>query len=112
MTEVRPISVVHAAGSLLRSGVRTGCVPALGLALLLQIAPADQTPAGPTTFQITSVHQIRLLASQTPDTSYSIHLEGDVWWVDPRQGKFVLKDESGAELLEMNLPDRTIQPGA
>ena len=53
--------------------------------------------------EITNVHQLRLLAAQIPKTSYSIHLEGDVWWAHPTDGRFVLKDASGAEELEADL---------
>src|SRR5579862_4296072 len=56
-----------------------------------------------TTTEITNVHQIRLLATQIPTANYSFKLEGDVWWANPAEGRFVLKDDSGAEELEMNL---------
>lgn len=60
---------------------------------------------------ITNVHQIRLLAAQIPKSSYSIRLEGDVWWARPSDGRFVLKDDSGAEVLEMDLHGQPIAAG-
>ena len=60
---------------------------------------------------MTNVSQIRLLAAQTPTASYTIQLEGDVWWANPLQGKFVLKDDSGAEELEMDFHGESVEPG-
>ncbi|HUD83734.1 MAG TPA: hypothetical protein VMQ67_09535, partial [Candidatus Saccharimonadales bacterium] len=57
---------------------------------------------------MTNVSQIRLLASQTPTSSYSFHLEGDVWWANPASGKLVLKDDSGAEELEMDFQGQSV----
>jgi signal transduction histidine kinase len=51
------------------------------------------------------------LSSQNPKLSYLIHLEGDVLWADPAQGKFVLRDTSGAVELEMDLHDQSLEPG-
>jgi signal transduction histidine kinase len=77
----------------------------------LQAAAADPSATGPAPAEVTNVHQIRLLASQTPDTSYAIHLEGDVWWADAAQGLMVLKDDSGAEELQVDLPGQFVEPG-
>jgi signal transduction histidine kinase len=33
----------------------------------------------------------------------TVRLEGEVWWANPAQGRFVLKDDSGAEALEVEL---------
>jgi hypothetical protein len=67
------------------------------------VAGADQPAAAQTQIEVTNVHQIRELASQTQDACYAIRLEGNVWWADAAQGKLVLKDDSGAELLELEL---------
>jgi signal transduction histidine kinase len=61
--------------------------------------------------EVTNVSQIRLLATQAPKVSYSIRLEGDVWWVNPSQGKFILKDDSGAEELEIDLHGKSLESG-
>src|SRR5271165_259589 len=74
----------------------------LAAGLFAQTARADPILNDQTTAEVTNVSQIRLLASQTPNASYSMHLEGDVWWASPLQEKFVLKDDSGAEELEMD----------
>ena len=61
--------------------------------------------------EITNVHQIRLLATQVPTAAYSFHLEGDVWWANPAEGRFVLKDDSGAEELETDLQNQPLTAG-
>jgi hypothetical protein len=60
---------------------------------------------------VTIVSQIRLLASQKPTASYSFHLEGDVWWANPSSGTLVLKDDSGAEELEMDFQGQSVEAG-
>ncbi len=76
-----------------------------------QPAGADQAFGHQTSTEVTNVRQIRLLATQIPTTSYSIRLQGDVWWVNPAAGKLVLKDDSGAEELEMDLPGEPVESG-
>src|SRR5882757_3247121 len=63
------------------------------------------------TIEITNVHQIRLLAAQISKASYSIHLEGEIWWAHSADGRFVLKDDSGAEELEMDLRGQVLSAG-
>jgi signal transduction histidine kinase len=75
------------------------------------MARADDVPARQHSAEVNHVGQIRLLASQTPTASYSFHLEGDVWWANPASGKLVLKDDSGAEELEMDLQGQPVEPG-
>lgn len=82
------------------------CGWTLGAGLVTQMARADQA-----SIEVTNVHQIRLLAAQTPKASYSVHLEGDVWWANPARGEFVLKDDSGAEELEMDLHGQSVESG-
>jgi signal transduction histidine kinase len=60
---------------------------------------------------VTNLAQLRLLAIQTPGVSYSVQLEGNVWWVNPAQGRLVLQDSSGAAELEMNLPELSAEAG-
>jgi signal transduction histidine kinase len=79
--------------------------------LVTQMAQAEQTLNDQTSVGITNVHQIRILATQTPKTSYSIRLEGDVWWANLTEGKLVLKDDSGAEELEMDLHGQSVESG-
>ncbi len=82
------------------------CGLALFLGFFHQIAQADQA-----SIEVTNVYQIRFLAAQTPKASYSISLEGDVWWANPARGEFVLKDDSGAEELEMDLHGQSVESG-
>ena len=79
--------------------------------LFVQTARADLSSDSQATAEVTNVSQIRLLAAQIPTASHTIQLEGDVWWVDPLQGKFVLKDGSGAEELEMDFHGESVEPG-
>jgi len=88
-----------------------GCEFILAAGSVAQTALADQPPNNQTTSAVTNVSQIRSFASQSPNTSYSIRLAGDVWWANPSQGKFVLKDDSGAEELEMDFHDRSVASG-
>jgi len=78
----------------------------LGAAYWMQTAVAEQGTA-----DVTNVVQIARLSSENFSLSHSIRLEGAVWWANPAQGRFVLKDESGAAELEMDLAGRSIQPG-
>ena len=69
------------------------------------------SPAAPAAPAVTNVLQLSRLNSQGSDVSYFIRLEGGVLWANAAQGRFVLKDESGAVELEMDLAGRLIQPG-
>jgi signal transduction histidine kinase len=60
---------------------------------------------------VTNLVQISRLSAQNPKISFLIHLEGDVLWADPAQGRFVLQDASGAEELEMDLHGLSLEPG-
>jgi signal transduction histidine kinase len=61
--------------------------------------------------EVTNVRQTRLLASQIPKASYSIRLKGDVLWANPIRGQLVLKDDSGAEELEMDMRGTPVKAG-
>ena len=87
------------------------CGLTLGAGWVTQTARAEQTLNDQTSAEVTNVHQIRLLAAQTPQASYSIRLEGDVWFASPSRGKLVLKDDSGAEELEMDLHGQSVESG-
>jgi signal transduction histidine kinase len=75
------------------------------------MARAEQAPAGRPFPAVTNVAQVRRLASQNPGASCFVQLAGTVWWADPAQGRMVLQDTSGAEELEMDLSDLTVQAG-
>jgi signal transduction histidine kinase len=87
------------------------CCLIFGAGWGLRAAAADESATAPAQVEITNVHQIRMLAGQTPDASYAIRLEGDVWWADSAQGKLVLKDDSGAEELEMEFQNGFVESG-
>lgn len=79
--------------------------------LAAQTARAGQSFDNQTTTIITNLNQVRLFARQTPNTSYAIHLEGDVLWVNPPKEEFVLKDNFGSEKLEMDFNGASIESG-
>jgi signal transduction histidine kinase len=88
-----------------------GCGFMLGAALIIQTAAAEQGTTGQPAFDVTNVLQVARLSSENPNISHAIRLEGTVWWANPAQGRFVLKDESGAAELEMDLAGQPIKPG-
>ncbi|MGA2178855.1 MAG: ATP-binding protein [Verrucomicrobiota bacterium] len=88
-----------------------GCSLMLGAALIIQTAAAEQGMASQPAFDVTNVLQISRLSSADSKVSHAICLEGTVWWANPAQGRFVLKDESGAAELEMDLAGQLVQPG-
>jgi hypothetical protein len=91
--------------------VLAGCSLILGAGLATQTAAADEVPTNPPAFDVTNVLQISRLSSADPKVSHAIHLEGTVWWANAAQGRFVLKDESGAAELEMDLAGQPVQTG-
>jgi signal transduction histidine kinase len=87
-----------------------GLIFGVGLALPAAVR-ADPAAAEAATPDVTNVVQLSRLGSQNPNVSYLIRLEGDVLWVDPAQGKFVLQDASGTEELAMDLHGQLPPPG-
>jgi signal transduction histidine kinase len=87
------------------------CCLMFGAGWGLPAVAAGQPAVAQAQIEVTNVQQLRLLASQTSDAGYAIHLEGDVWWADPAHGRLVLKDDSGAEELEMELQDGFVGAG-
>jgi signal transduction histidine kinase len=90
---------------------RVSCAWTLSIALAVQTARAGDPPAPQNEVEVTNLSQIPLLASQMPTASYVFHLQGDLWWVNPASGKIVLKDDSGAEELEMDFQGQSIEAG-
>lgn len=100
------------ASCLSRSGQMAVCSGLMLAGLTnVQITQADSFPNGQISADVTNVHQVRLLATQNPKTSYSFRLKGDIWWVNPMQGKLVFKDDSGVEELEMDLHGESVESG-
>ena len=87
------------------------CALTSGAGMVAEVARGGLLLNDPVSVEVTNVSQIGSLAAQTPTAGYSIRLEGDVWWANPRQGKFVLKDDSGVEELEMDLHGESVEPG-
>jgi signal transduction histidine kinase len=78
---------------------------------MAESAQGDPAPIVQLPLAVTRVAQLARLASQDPGVSYLVHLEGDVWWANPVQGRLVLHDASGTEELEMELAGPPVQPG-
>src|SRR5262245_38458109 len=51
---------------------------------------------------VTNIAQLRQLASENPSQSYTLQLEGNVWWARPARGRLVLQDASDAAELEID----------
>jgi signal transduction histidine kinase len=79
--------------------------------VLAAIVWADPSGVGTGTLEVTNLVQITRLSSQNPKVSYSIRLEGDILWADPAQGKFILRDASGAQEVQMDLHGLFPEPG-
>ena len=77
----------------------------------MQTAAAEQGATGDPVYDVTNVLQVVRLGAENANLSHAIRLEGAVWWANPAQGRFVLKDESGAAELEMDLAGQPVQPG-
>lgn len=60
---------------------------------------------------VSNIAQVRQVATQNPQTGFSIHLQGDLWWADSASGRLVLKDSSGAAELDLDLAGQQVQPG-
>jgi signal transduction histidine kinase/uncharacterized protein YdeI (BOF family) len=84
---------------------------ASGAGLMAQTAPAEQGSAAPPAPEVTTVRQVSRLGSENSSRSHAIRLEGTVWWAYPAQGRLVLKDESGAVELELDLAGQSVRPG-
>ena len=93
--------------------IKTFCYWILGTGLVVPVTiqAADRASAEPLLLPVTNVVQLSRLSSQNPSISYFIHLDGDILWADPAEGKFVLRDASGTEELEMDLHGQFVQPG-
>src|SRR5438045_928850 len=73
---------------------------ATSLAVSFDLPGAELSPISPPLL-ITNVLQLRSLATQEPEVSYDLQIEGDVWWA--KGSTFVLHDASGTETLEADL---------
>jgi signal transduction histidine kinase len=79
--------------------------------LVLGLKGAAAEVGGGELLGVTNLFQIRQLAAQNPDSAYHIRLEGDIWWCDATGGRLVLKDNSGAEELEMDPRGQQVHAG-
>jgi signal transduction histidine kinase len=88
-----------------------GCCLIWGAGLTTQTAVAEPGLASQRPFDATNIQQVVRLGSENPNLNHAIQLEGAVWWANAAQGRFVLKDESGAAELEMDLGGQPVAPG-
>src|SRR5208283_2533120 len=87
------------------------CALMLGAGLVTQTKAAEPGMVSQPAFDVTNVLQVARLGSEHSNVCHSIRLEGSVWWANTAQGRFVLKDETGAVELEMDLGGRPVEPG-
>ena len=87
--------------------IAVGCLLAL-TAIMVAIRPAR---AGLPSPAITNIVQLRQMSSQGSKANYPIHLEGNVWWVNPAQKKLVLHDPSGTAELDLDFQSQPVQSG-
>ena len=90
--------------------IKAFCCLILGLGLFV-FRSEGQRAMDTAITPVTNVVQVSKLGSQNPSQAYSIHLEGNVLWTNLPEGKFVLRDASGAEQLEVDLHGKSLQPG-
>lgn len=92
-----------------------GCVLAVGAGLLavpnLQSGAPPEDSLRESFPAVTNVEQLSRVAAQNPRIAYAIDLTGIVWWADPAGNRLVLADMSGAEELNVNVPDMAVHPG-
>jgi len=79
-----------------------GALAWLGLAAPLAAFPSA-TGVAPTV--VTNMQQLRQLVQGNSRLAHPLQIEGNVWWANPAQGRFVLQDPTGAEVLEVELAD-------
>ena len=92
--------------------IAAGCCLSLGVTLAATApAPANLALTPSALPMVMSVKEVTRLSSQKPDVAYVVRLEGDVWWSNPGQGRLVLRDDSGAEELELESPDPPARAG-
>lgn len=89
---------------------------AAGLGVLTAISssvflPLCQAQTSEDFVSITNIVQLRQAAAQHPPVNHSIQIEGTVWWVRTAQGRWVLSDSTGAEVIQLSIPAPALKPG-
>lgn len=80
-------------------------LPAAIISGVLAWLPCIQAHAAEVEFAtVTNLAQLRAVVERNSPTAPRFVLEGDVWWSNTAQGRLVLRDDSGAETLEVELP--------
>lgn len=77
--------------------VAAGCVLVLLAASRAWAESPEELPV------VTNLFQLHHVAAQNPTGAVRLQLEGDVWWANSGPGRFVLRDETGAEALELEV---------
>ncbi|MGO9477179.1 MAG: sensor histidine kinase [Limisphaerales bacterium] len=87
------------------------CLMVAVISIVTGLVATGQEPAASSFPLVANIAQLRRLSSRGVNARYSIRLEGSVWWANTAQGRFVLKDETGAVELEMDLGGQPVEPG-
>ena len=92
------------------SGLAAICTIALLAAhpSLAQTVAAPEAAASPV---LTNIAALRAAALTTPTNWHALSVEGDIWWANSEQGRFVLEDASGAEELQVDLAGEEVRAG-
>ncbi len=76
------------------------------------LSSVGAAPDQPGTILVTNVAQLRRDSVMGARALRSLRLEGIVLWDGPLGGKLALQDASGAELIDLDLPERSIPAGS
>ena len=90
--------------------VRNSAIHYWLLLLTVELAGAGSAPEVLPS-AVTNLAELRRVSFFSPSGGYAIRLEGVVWWANAREGRLVLKDDSGAEELELELAGQALEPG-
>jgi len=79
--------------------------------LLLSAHGAETSALTPESGDLTNVAQLERAASSQTITNHHYQLEGDIWWVNLAEDKFVLHDATATAQVEMDLAGQPLSVG-
>jgi signal transduction histidine kinase len=78
---------------------------------MIYLGIAQAVIAGQPILELTNVSQLQQLDFSGSPVNYHVRLEGNVWWANPAEGKFVLQDTTGVAEIETGLQGQPVQAG-
>lgn len=110
-TETDVTKLLQAGANVLAASVKNGGASLLAGGELVAAAAAEEV-LGPQAFPLaTNIQQLRQLAVTERRILCSFRLEGAVCTASPAMDRLILQDDSGAELLELDLQGQRVSPG-